>query len=185
MEAKCGEIRKNNNSNYTTGCGASTENGAKTSECEISYNAVSTPQSTTGNITGIYDMSGGTLEYVMGYYSGANSNYVTDPDAYFGWTSSENRAGFTSLLESKYWDEYITIDSLTACNGGLCYGHALSETAKWYSNIDTFVTDYSPWFIRGNNFSSSNAGVFSSGASSGIGSLLYGFRSSVIVGFGA
>ena len=31
--------------------------------------------STTGNITGIYDMSGGAYEYVMGYYSGASTTW--------------------------------------------------------------------------------------------------------------
>jgi len=75
------KIRINNNNNFITRCGASTNAGAATSSCETTYNAGSVPQSTTGNITGVYDMSGG---------------------------STENNK---------------------LCNGGICYGHAISETA--------------------------------------------------------
>ena len=101
--------------------------------------------STTGNITGVYDMSGGAQDRVMGYYSGASDT--------FGSTSSSNYAGFTSALDSKYWDEYTTTNVLTACNGGICYGHALSETNDWYGDKAFFVYAFNPWFRRGGYYS--------------------------------
>ena len=97
--------------------------------------------STTGNITGIYDMSGGAYEYVMGYYSGASTTW--------GATSSSNSAAFSSAPDSKYYDNYTTTSALTACNGGVCYGHALSETSSWYGDYSYFVDANYPWFIRG------------------------------------
>ena len=109
--------------------------------------------STTGNITGIYDMSGGTQEYVMGYYSAASTTW--------GSTSGNNYAGFSSKPDSKYYDDYTTTNALTACNGGICYGHALSETNYWYNDYASFVNDSTPWFERGGSCDSgSNAGVF-------------------------
>ena len=128
-------------------------------------------------------MSGGTYEYVMGYYSGANSNYATNPDTYFGYTSSGNYARFTSRPASKYWDEYTTTSSKTACNGGICYGHALSETSSWYSDYAYFVSASNPWFLRGGfYYNGANVGAFGSYYYTGNAYSLGGFRSVVIKG---
>ena len=109
--------------------------------------------STTGNITGVYDMSGGAWEYVMGYYSPAGSTW--------GATSSSNSAGFSSQPNSKYYDDYTATNSLTACNGGICYGHGLSEVSGWYDDHAYFVNASDPWFLRGGNCNSgSSAGTF-------------------------
>ena len=63
-----------------------------------SIHDISKVSSTTGNITGVYDMSGGTSENVMGYYSPASSTW--------GANSDSNTAGFTSQPNSKYYDDY-------------------------------------------------------------------------------
>ena len=178
------EIRINNNREYITGCGASTANGSSSVSCEITYGGVSDgtyPQSTTGNITGIFDMSGGSYEYVMGYYSGSNSNYATSPDTYFGYMSSVNYAGFTSKPAAKYWDEYTTTTSTTACSGGICYGHALSETTSWYLDYAYFVIQSGPWFMRGGYYDDiEGAGAFCSDIYSGNAYSDFGFRSVII-----
>ena len=108
--------------------------------------------STTGNITGVYDMSGGAWEYVMGYYSPASSTW--------GATSSINYAGFSSQPNSKYYDDYTATNSLTACNGGICYGHGLSEVRGWYGDYADFVNAGYPWFERGGCYDVSSAGAF-------------------------
>ena len=114
---------------------------------------ISKVASTTGNITGVYDMSGGAYEYVMGYYSPASTTW--------GATSSGNYAGFTSQPDSKYYDDYTTTSALTACNGGVCYGHSLSSTSNWYGDDCPFVLDSYPWFLRGGNYyNGSYAGAF-------------------------
>ena len=141
-----------------------------------------TNASTTGNVTGVYDMSGGAYEYVMGWYSGANSNYATDT-SYFGWTSSANKAGFTAELRSKYWDNYTTTSNTTACNGGVCFGHALSETNYWYGDYRYFVHATIPWFRRGGYYSlGASAGAWYFYRGDGSASSSHSFRSVAIVG---
>ena len=151
------EIRINNyrnNSKTLTGCGANTENESSSNTCGIIYGkATSYPQSTPGNITGIFDMPGGAWEYVMGYYSGASTTW--------GANSNNNAAGFSSKPASNYFDDYISENPSTACNGEICYGNALSETSNWYGDFSSFVNANNPWFKRGgNNNNGANAGAF-------------------------
>ena len=69
------EVRINNNSSYTTGCGATSANASSSGSCGNYFGSTSNyPQSTTGNITGIFDMSGSAFEYVMGNHSNTMSN---------------------------------------------------------------------------------------------------------------
>mgnify|MGYP004473160709 FL=1 len=159
------EVYINNSSDYYTGrSGGSTNSsliangtytwdGKTTSGSYVSDRTKGTKASTTGNITGVYDMSGGAWEYVMGYYNGASTTW--------GASSDSNYAGFSSKPDSKYYDDYTTTNTLTACDGGICYGHALSETAGWYSDYAIFVNSSNPWFVRGGHYYSvTNAGAF-------------------------
>ena len=88
--------------------------------------------------------------------------------AYFSWISSESqKANITfatgvDFPDSKYYDVYkaangTSINALTACDGGICYGHGLSEVNKWYGDYASFVYTNNPWFNRGGG---ANAGVF-------------------------
>ena len=127
---------------------------------EISYDGTITDEkdiskgtgaSTTGNIYGIYDMSGGAYEYVMGYLTTA---YGTKP---WGSTSSTDYAKFASQPESKYFDAYTDTDK----TNDAYKGHALGETSGWYGDYASFVSTSSPWFLRGGYYSNtSSAGVF-------------------------
>ena len=70
---------------------------------------------------------------------------------------------------------YTSDDPLTACNGGICYGHALSETSWWYGDYADFVLPDYPWFSRGGGANDGvGAGAFHSlydgGGASNIGS---------------
>ena len=149
---------------------------------------ISKVASTTGNITGVYDMSGGAWEDVMGVF--ANS----DGTLWSGKSTTYN-SGFTGLLgsngdsytgvdfpDSKYYDVYkaangTTINALTACDGGICYGHGLSEVNNWYSDFAYFVSVYGPWFSRGGDYDGSNAGAFNFNGSNGNANRNHGFRS--------
>ena len=85
-------------------------------------------QSTSGNITGIYDMSGGAWEYVMGNY--------------------KKTAGNSGLTVSTVPAEHIDIYSGTSVAASHL-GDAIGETAGWYSYYAGFVSSSSPWFRRG------------------------------------
>ena len=104
-------------------------------------------------------MSGGAWEHVMGVLADPNGNPRS------GYDSSQN-SGFTGMLDdgttytgvsfpdSKYYNLYTDNSSYT--------GHALTETAGWYSDIAYFVSSSFPWFLRGSNYSYIKlAGVFS------------------------
>ena len=122
--------------------------------------------STTGNITGVYDMSGGAYEYVMGNYN-----------------NTIKSSGFTTLPDSKYYDNYTTTNSLTACNGGICYGHGLSEVSNWYGDYASFVYGGGPWFRRGGYYYGGfNAGSFYFNDSHGDAGSYWAARSVLVVG---
>ena len=130
----CSEIGINNNSGYLTGYGAPA--GSNDSVTNGAYDtSLGKAASTTNNIYGIYDMSGGAYEYVMGVY-----------------TNTIGGSGFSSLPDTKYYNNY-TETSYT--------GHALTETKNWYSDSAGFVNSINPWFMRGGNYGNGTyAGVF-------------------------
>ena len=140
----CTEVGINNNTSYITGIGdkpSSTASSVKTN----TYNTISGKDaSTTGTIYVIYDMSGGSWEYVMGVYS----NKISD-------------SGFSSLPDNKYYNNY-TATSYT--------GHAISETKGWYNDQSFSVYfSVSPWFIRGCYYDDGElSGMFAFYGSSGI-----------------
>ena len=91
-------------------------------------------------------MSGGAWEYVMGNY-----NDVV------------GESGFSDplTLDSKYYNKYTSSTTSVACNGGVCYSHALSETAGWYGDYQIMITQTNPWMARGGYYSANTfAGVF-------------------------
>lgn len=91
---------------------------------------------TTGNIYGIYDMSGGSYEYTM-----ASSNNITWAD-------------------TKYYNAYTSLNPTTACHNELCYGYALSETAGWNNDNHDFITT-NKWSTRGGSYNEmAAAGIF-------------------------
>ena len=130
----CTEIGINNNNSYKTGYGAKA--GSSSSATNGAYNTtLGKDASTTNNIYGIYDMSGGRYEYVMGVYNNAKS-------------SSE----FNSLPGTKYYNNYITTEY---------QGHALYGTKGWYYDGNDVLDTSMSWYARGGGYNSgATAGVF-------------------------
>ena len=153
----CTEVGINNKSSYITGYGAPA--GSSSSVTNGTYNtSLGKDASTTKNIYGIYDMSGGANEYVMGVLAYTNGKPRS------GYNSSSN-SGFTGMLkdgttytgiafpDSKYYNLYTSDEAYT--------GHALTETNGWYNDLAYFVYSYNPWFIRGGIYGSfTSAGEF-------------------------
>ncbi|CCY28538.1 unknown [Acholeplasma sp. CAG:878] len=96
----------------------------------------SSSQSTTGNIYGVYDMSGGAVESVMGNYNDIIS-----------------MAGFSSMPAAKYYDKYTSSTGKT--------GDATTETSGWYGDSTGFLDSSFTWYGRGgDNASDTYAGLF-------------------------
>ena len=159
------EVRINNNSAYLTGYSA--VEGTDQSSYPGTYGTDSTrtlpyntetgyKASTTGNITGVYDMSGGAWEYVAGYMP-----------------SSSDDSGFTSTeltTYSKYLEIYPNNSQKLSYNNrilgdatgemGPFYNYLDTDNNKrnhnnWYNNYSAFIENKYPWFVRGGHYDDS------------------------------
>ena len=139
--------------------------------------------STTGNITGVYDMIGGSDEYVMGNSTDNNKNF-NPSRANTLWNNNK-------YLSEKYYDIYAygeTSNNQQALNRARL-GDATSETTiineneicAWESKnkIINITASYpnkdSSWFVRGGTVEK-NAGLFYYSSDTGDKSTKYGFR---------
>ena len=163
------EININNNSSFKTGYSAlpttSQQTYPGTSGDGDSYNATYNTEngylaSTSGNISGIYDMSGGAWEYVSSYITGKNG-------------SSGFSTSTISNYDSKYFDVY-NVSSTVSTYQYRILGDATGEMGPfkifsdgdnssryhsgWYNSLSNFVESSNPWFIRGGLY---NNGILS------------------------
>ena len=112
--------------------------------------------STTDNIYGVYDMSGGSYEYTM-----AN---MVDTD---GTTMVPSFSDFrtTTYPDAKYYDKYSYSTSYTSRKRSKL-GDGIKEIYNtsiygWYRDHSGLAYSSSPWFLRGGYYSiGSSAGVF-------------------------
>jgi hypothetical protein len=177
------EIWINPANNYTTGCAGTSATSGSTTGCTNTYDSTNgLHASTTGNTYGIYDMSGGSWEYVAAYVNNANGN--------LGQGSSITSAA------AQYKDVYAvggTDDQAT--NYGLAInfkGDAVYETSNningsysWFGDYSNMPNTGNPWFIRGGYFSAgSNAGAFSFTYNWGGANSHFGFRPVLVVNTG-
>ncbi len=165
----CTEVTINNCSTYITGIGAdSVSDSSSSTTCTTSVNqyngAIGVLASTTGNITGVYDMSGGSNEYVMGNMSKVPIDYTFHPlDSGFSdsWYTTDTAKNLTTYAYGS------TTKDQEAYNRGRL-GDATAEVVLstggvggWYSDYAYFpYTGYS-WLFRGGYHSrGSAAGMF-------------------------
>ncbi|MCI8575569.1 MAG: hypothetical protein HFI09_03775, partial [Bacilli bacterium] len=180
-EPTCGYTGKNEECNrYGT-----SEDVTRPYNTSIGYLA-----STTGNISGIYDMSGGAFEYVMGVMvdkngkpmSGRNSKSNSGFNGTLGCPECDSdNSGLTSLTtgvnfpESKYYDTYAYAENDKTYNrrilgdatgeigpfATVIYGNQSKIVDSWYQNESTFISNWSPWVVRGSIYMRGmNAGLF-------------------------
>ena len=114
--------------------------------------------STTGNIYGVYDMSGGAHEYMMGNM--VNSSNQFQPSSVQNWTTS-------TYPLAKYYDSYTYNTSSTTYTRGKL-GDATKEMAPtggsghWYKDYAILPYSSNSWFYRGGAYSdSTSSGIFS------------------------
>ena len=139
------EIYQNKSDSFITGCSYGEPSNSNTNYgCQYSYdvNVSGTGASTTGNIYGVYDMSGGAWEYVMGNYN-----------------DTIGSSGFIAMPEYKYYDKYISDDSSMACDGANCISHGLLETKGWYNDYFQFVNHVGSWVLRSAGYNDTTSGI--------------------------
>ena len=147
------EVTINNNGRtYYTGGGAEADT--------IETNQM---QSSTGNVYGIYDLSGNAYEYVASYYTGGST--------------LSNGSSFTTGTSDKYSTAYDGTD----VNTNYKYGDATYETSGWHSDFAGFVYSLNPFFGSGSSYGDGdNACTFSFYSSNGISNNIYSFRLALV-----
>ena len=135
------EVTINNSSDYITGS-ARTSSGT-TNDYKSADGVLA---SSTGNVYGIYDLSGGAYEYVAAFYNGSSS--------LSNGSSFANQNGPST--------EYATVYTGTSVNSAYKPGDATYETSGWHSDFELFLVSKFPFFYRGGNFGDHipNIGVF-------------------------
>ena len=157
------EIATNNNNLYITGSSDGYTNSLDTS---YEYNTSNGKlASTTGNIYGIYDLSGGAWEYVSGYLKNGNYSYANT--TFTNGTSNAYSTVYEAKSENE--DEVIPPEEYTKILT-LKYGDATYETSGWHNDTARFGGKNLPFFVRGGDYShkslrgvfffSSNKGIF-------------------------
>ncbi len=202
-------VRLNNNSNYITGyqanneptCGYTTTNEECNRYCNDGTCNTAYPKSilasTTGNITGIYDLAGGSWEYMMGVMvdqngkpmSGRNSINNSGFNGTFGCPTCDNDTSKLTELttgydfpDSKYYDiyNYATVDEQfqrrilgdatgeMGLFGIMTYLNQTMQIGSWYIDFARFSWIEYPVIIRGAAHNDGlNAGVFAFADDSG------------------
>ena len=184
----------NNNSSFKTGYGAvkeptcgwfagamqecnkygTTNDITKSWNTEVGYKA-----STTGNISGIYDMSGGAWDYVMGVMMNQYGELCSGegPTFHSGFNGPFcNKSGHLTtgvdFPASKYYDVYNYNSNfedyhkriLGDATGELGpfsfrkYNSSERRVSSWYEDEAWYITHVDPWFTRGSDRA---AGTFS------------------------
>ena len=163
----CSEVGINNSSSRTTGCGA-LPSSSENATCNAYNTEVGMNASTTGNIYGVYDMSGGTAEYVMANQSQKAGSYV------YRVLGAGNNFTYNSST-AKYIDTYAygndmyrqpaynltrlgdAVGEVVLTEGGISRNKTM-----WYNDEVIFLFSFGPWPIRGNfSESTDGAGIFS------------------------
>ena len=189
------ELESNTNSDFITGCGPQSVGSNKFGTVCNGYDTtLGKSTSTTGNIYGIYDMSGAAWNYTMSNMVSQNGKDMlsgySQPTGNSGFTgvlydgnSSINYTGTYSYPEEKYYDKYSFYngehrDDGTRKNSKL--GDATKEVYNgnlynWYNELtfSTVATSRS-WVVRGgyDDYTldePSGAGLFSVGSIRGEG----------------
>ena len=175
----CAEIGINNNSNYITGCGAE-PGSSKTTSCSYYNTSDGLLASTTQNIYGVYDISGGAYEYIMANIISTDGTTMLsgrDSTSNSGYTgkiyNSGNYTSYTGITypNNKYYDKYSFSTSATTIIRGKL-GDALKEIKKsstgWNGDYLSLARFNYPWFRRGGQYNSvNNAGLFCSDINTG------------------
>jgi hypothetical protein len=162
------EVWINPSNAYMTGCAGTSVSASSTSTCQTYANMTyGINASTTGNIYGIYDMSGGSNEYVM--------------------ANCSNTAGNSGLvptdIENKYIDRYTTYN--TATLGGAIYetSGSSSSSLSWFGDASReFCSASYVWVLRGGSIIyGGESGLYHFVARNGSASTDNGFRVVVII----
>ena len=154
IDGTCTEIGINNNYNNMTGCGA-IAGSSSSSTCNAYNTTTGMLASTTQNIYGVYDMSGGVHELTMANIVNTDGTTMIPGDSEYTTTTYPG---------AKYYDKYSYSASNTTRKRSKL-GDGIKEVYNgsegWYSDFSYLAYSRIPCFIRGGYFNvGADAGMF-------------------------
>ena len=201
----CGPVSAGSTSNYTDGTPLSADVIESPTACSQditrAYNgSLGVLSSTTNTIYGVYDLSGGASEYVMGNRTTSATETSTAPS----WPEV-----FTTPAKEPYVDLYVAtlngpfgtkpswssgsseyLYNYDVCTFGTCGGTATYETTtvqsvssgyqSWGGAGSYFVDSSDPWFYRGGHSNNGSASPFYTGYTYGSSYTYYGSRAALL-----
>lgn len=161
---KNSEVWLNSSSTYKTGCGAISASAAASSTCQLYDTGNGQQASTTGNVFGVYDMSGGSYERVMAapYDAATNINIYMPTTSGFTTTSAITVAYLNDSANARYLDKYNYATTYTDYSRRIL-GDASSETRAWYADYGRllYTASTTSWSLRGDTSANLTAtGIF-------------------------
>ena len=181
---KNAEIWNNSNTSYITGMSGSGVNAISESSTSAYNTTTGMEASTTGNVYGIYDMSGGNWEMIASYVNNGHENLSNAGDLVSDSTLARYRDIYSSTVSDGSDAQAADYDLSVPGNGK--YGDAIYETSSssddpwtnsWYSDGSDFPNADVPTFVRGGyNGSDTTAGLFCFDGATGAADTDNGFR---------
>ena len=171
------EVWINNSSSYITGSAGNSASASQNTGTTTDYTSTQgVKASTTGNVYGLYDMSGGAWEYVAAYVNNGNSSLTSYGNSLYTNTDSKTKNVYAKGSSDSRDNNY-------SANAGV-YGDAVYETStsgsgttSWYSDYSNFPYTIGPFFSRGGYYDNGSvAGVFYFDSYSGSGDSSLSFR---------
>ena len=156
--------------------------------------------STTNTIYGVYGLSGGASEYVMGNRTTNAAQTTTTNTSYFGSPAKspyvdlyvatpngpfDTRPSWSSAKDSQeYWYNY-DVCTFETCGGTATYETTVVQSVSGYNRSwgrsgSSFVGSSDPWFFRGSDSYNSSASPFYAYSYDGLYRTSYGSRAALL-----
>ena len=156
------EVWINNSSSFITGSAGNSASASSNTGTTNDYTSTQgVHASTTDNVYGVYDMSGGAWEYVAAYVDNGNGNLTT-----YGSSLVNGEAKMKNVYTKASTDDRTNNYNQNAGK----YGDAVYETSSnsaspwnlsWYADYSIFPNASYPFFMRGGGYyNTTDAGVF-------------------------
>ena len=162
------EVWINNSSSYITGSAGNSAVASSNTGTDTNYASTQgVKASTTGNVYGVYDMSGGAWERVAAYVNNENPNLTTYGNSLYTSTDEKNKNVYIKEDDDTRLENYNTNtskygDAIYETSSGTYNGNDTYNNQSWYADHSSFSSASYPFFARGGDHSNATrAGVFS------------------------
>jgi len=165
------EIRINNNNSYFTGSGAKIKDESSSADTNAYNTADGMLASSTGNITGIYDLSGGAWEYIAAFNSVDTNNHFTSYGSSFASMTKTSDEYATQYINSGNYSKNTRFIYTVGKTGDATKEVRTNINSKnWFNDTSKVLGSGAPFFGRGGwcNATTGYAGIFDVGCDSGI-----------------